>query len=514
MTPGTDLFELIKSLSRSEKRYFKLYAIRHIAKEKNEYLSIFERIDKQQEYDEPSLKSDTKHFASKKEYLYRLVLKSLNAFHIEGSVETKLKELIHHANILHSKGLYAQYEKILNKALKIGYQYKKYTTTLEILTKKIELVLEKPAIKGIREKLQELYKERRELPQKLDSTYQYQELYMNIFLSYIEIITGNKEKGIKKLETNIKNPLLEDENKAIGYYSKISFYESYYLYHCAKNNLAEGYRYMAKAINIIERNPLLINDNPSKYIITLYNLAQLLIESRKYDEALQVIERLRKIPTHQQPYIIKIFAISYSLELDIYTKKGGFSKALSLVKNISQKLDQYDEKIDELCRSRLYFRIAYVYFGANQFNDTLDWLDKILYKQKPDLLEGIYALTKILQIITHYELGSDLLVESLIKSTIRLVGQKDTSFQISIVPLLNFINNKLLRTKDTPELKDEIEQIKVKFRKNLKDPYVSDLLEFFDFIGWLDSKIENRPFAQIVANRCQYTNATPSGGHP
>ena len=46
-----------------------------------------------------------------------------------------------------------QNEKILNKALKIGYQYKKYTTTIEILTKKMELLPEKPTIKGVREKL-------------------------------------------------------------------------------------------------------------------------------------------------------------------------------------------------------------------------------------------------------------------------------------------------------------------------------------------------------------------------
>ncbi len=49
---SNQLFQLIKSLNKSEKRYFNLYASRHTIGEKNNYVILFEAIDKQIEYDE------------------------------------------------------------------------------------------------------------------------------------------------------------------------------------------------------------------------------------------------------------------------------------------------------------------------------------------------------------------------------------------------------------------------------------------------------------------------------
>lgn len=38
--------------------------------------------------------------------------------------------------------------------------------------------------------------------------------------------------------------------------------------------------------------------------------------------------------------------------------------------------------------------------------------------------------------------------------------------------------------------------------KLLKIPYESKALEYFDFVSWLESKIENRPFAEVVREKC------------
>ncbi len=50
MKPSTELFQLIKSLSKSEKRYFKLTSSLQSG-EKN-YMKLFDAIEAQYEYDE------------------------------------------------------------------------------------------------------------------------------------------------------------------------------------------------------------------------------------------------------------------------------------------------------------------------------------------------------------------------------------------------------------------------------------------------------------------------------
>ena len=56
MKPSTELFSLIKSLSKSEKRFFKLNSALQ-AGDKN-YLKIFDFIEKQNKYDEEDLKEE------------------------------------------------------------------------------------------------------------------------------------------------------------------------------------------------------------------------------------------------------------------------------------------------------------------------------------------------------------------------------------------------------------------------------------------------------------------------
>ena len=54
MKPSAELFDLVKSLSKSEKRFFKLSSSLQTG-EKN-YLQIFDAIEKQPNYDEAALK--------------------------------------------------------------------------------------------------------------------------------------------------------------------------------------------------------------------------------------------------------------------------------------------------------------------------------------------------------------------------------------------------------------------------------------------------------------------------
>ncbi len=43
----------------------------------------------------------------------------------------------------------------------------------------------------------------------------------------------------------------------------------------------------------------------------------------------------------------------------------------------------------------------------------------------------------------------------------------------------------------------------VQFKKLKTDPYEKGAFEYFDFISWLESKIENRPFAEIIKEKAK-----------
>src|SRR6185295_10831635 len=128
--PTSDhLFRLIKTLTKAEKRYFKLFASRHTIGEKNDTLILFEAIDAQEVYDEKKLM----HFfkqptfqnrpAIAKARLYETVLQSLDAYHADSSVDVEIRKLLHYTEILFKKSLYDESYKMLAKAKRLATQF-------------------------------------------------------------------------------------------------------------------------------------------------------------------------------------------------------------------------------------------------------------------------------------------------------------------------------------------------------------------------------------------------------
>ena len=138
MKPSTELFELIKSLSKSEKRFFKLSSSLQTG-DKN-YLKIFDAIEKQAVYNEAGLKIAFKketfvsHFPSEKNHLYKLLLKSLRNYHSDNSINSLLKQEIKNVEILYKKALFKECNKFLVRAKKQAIENEKFYFLFELIS--------------------------------------------------------------------------------------------------------------------------------------------------------------------------------------------------------------------------------------------------------------------------------------------------------------------------------------------------------------------------------------------
>lgn len=124
MTPSTDLHELIHSLTKMEKRYFKLYAARTSGTKQTSVLKVFDAIAKQQEYDEKALlgkfnkESFASNFPAYKSHIYTVVLRSLAHYHESSSPTDSISTQLRQVRILIEKNLYKQAYK-LNQRIRI-----------------------------------------------------------------------------------------------------------------------------------------------------------------------------------------------------------------------------------------------------------------------------------------------------------------------------------------------------------------------------------------------------------
>ena len=138
------LFSLIKSLSKSEKRQFKLYVGRLGVNEDSKF-ALFNVIDKMTSYNELDI-LQKRGFVTKqqlsnlKAHLYKQILISLRLNPSHQSIRIQIREQLDFATILYSKGLYKQSLKILDKAKQSALVNEEKNVAYEII--ELEKVIE------------------------------------------------------------------------------------------------------------------------------------------------------------------------------------------------------------------------------------------------------------------------------------------------------------------------------------------------------------------------------------
>jgi hypothetical protein len=114
------LFQLVKSLKKSEKRNFKLYVKRNTASDDLKIIYLFDALDKMDVYDEALLLKKNQQLAKQqlsniKAHLYKQILSSLRLIRSEHDIVIQLHEQFDYAEILYNQGLYLQSLKVLDR---------------------------------------------------------------------------------------------------------------------------------------------------------------------------------------------------------------------------------------------------------------------------------------------------------------------------------------------------------------------------------------------------------------
>ncbi|MDI9311596.1 MAG: hypothetical protein QM535_15390, partial [Limnohabitans sp.] len=139
-----NLFVLIKSLSKSEKRNFKLFVNRLDINVDSKFLSLFTLLDKMKEYDENLILESNivtkQQLSNLKAHLYKQILISLRMTPHNQNIRILIREQLDFATILYHKGLYKQSLKILDKTKQLALENEEKNIAYEIV--ELEKVIE------------------------------------------------------------------------------------------------------------------------------------------------------------------------------------------------------------------------------------------------------------------------------------------------------------------------------------------------------------------------------------
>jgi hypothetical protein len=517
MKASDELFQLIKSMTKAEKRSFKLDAALEAGQ--NDYVTLFDAIEKQTgilaEYDEEKLKQQLKkekfvnRLYSIKNYLYNLVLKTLTEIHRDRIDVLKIDNLIHQALTLQDKKLYKQAAKILNKAKSLALELELHKQVLRILSLEVTIERFASSTKDYYGYVKKRFEEYMETAEKDKNRFEY---YFTGFLLTGTFIKGlsstlRKREEKKILDEVFSRKIFVNEEQALSLTAKIDYHVLKGIYYFRIGDIPMAYIENKKTISLLEDNPVHIRRDPLFYVNAMHNLISMQ-RSLGYDkEFFGTLMKLKNLSEEigrllrEESYRQLRYSV-YLNELAYYIRHGDAEAGMTLIKAENFIASQGNTMVEQY-RTMINYYHAYISFLKGDLAGSLGWIGEIMNAPKTTSSENIQGYVRILNLLVHYEMQNFDLIEHLLRSTYYFMAKRNTILKYERI-VLEYLG-KILKLKDMRNLRALFTEARDKLNKIYKDPNEEDAFEHLDILSWLDSKIENRTMSEVMKEKVQKT---------
>lgn len=503
MKPSENLFDLIKCLSEKERNWVIDAATFHTKGEENKYLALFKEILAQEEYDEKALvallgyQDDLNKFAFLKNYLYNFILSVLEDN--SKSVNRHLHSALNQAEILINRKIYGLALEILEKNEAIAAKYQLFESWISIL--------------ALMEKIPPQYREQDSLAKKpydicrvidaKNSYFYYRKLYSLARLKHHQTAFIRNLEETKEFKDVYEEELLEPDPN-LNFHHKIYFYLARGMFYYAKKDYENSYIIAQQLMRMFEKYPWMASVRMSVYYNTYYNKALLEMNTGKIAMSIESLQYLKdklnemERGTPYQHYML------YNLWINILNSTGYYDKALKIVDEYREKRSALAYISKTLYAEQLYhFYLAATYFGTGDYKTANKHINEII-NNEIDYNADITNMAYLLSLIIHFELEKTDIMIYRIKSVYRILSKRNSMHSI-VGHVLDFLKDYAKSHFDIRKLNEKLTELKSKINHTIEsDPIQGEILNNFDLISWINSKLERKPFSQVLKEKAGY----------
>ncbi len=484
MNPTNELFNLVKSLSSSEKRYFKLNT--SLQKGSKIYIRLFEVLDAQKTYDEKSFREKNKNenfirnFNFNKNYLSRLIYKSLQHYENENSFDAKLFGLLCKSRSLFDKALYSQYFKSVRHGKKLAEEHEKFTYLLEFLELGRQLARKEDLPKL---DIGKLYDKEIEVIEKMRN--------INFFKRIVsELLKMKRLDGIARSKESIESvSLIMDETRAkekirpMSLIAKERYYfaETIALEICG--NFEESFSFHRKRFKLISDNAKVfekfIMDNKREALLSLIIAA---ISAGKFSSA----EKL-----HRQ-YLLNVSTLNDRVNSELIEELKMLHRELDKISGkfnscITEKfLHRCKDKLNIDTFNQMQYDLTRVLFVTGEFENALKVINAIFDSKYLKYTPYLEPYVRMLNLLIHYELGNFTLLKYLISSTEKFLKSRKKLYKTETL-LLEFLKRTPKREKSDNDKKLYFVNLKKAIAKISTNKFESNGIQFLSIDKWIQN---------------------------
>lgn len=507
-TPNEQLlFELIQSMTKSEKRSFKLYAKRSGGSTETKYIKLFDVMERMELYNEELILKklpDTSktQFANIKSHLYSQILGSLRLSNLKDDIDIELREQLDFIRVLYKKGLYQQSLRLLNRAKNITGDYRKDLFHLALLDYEKQI------------RSQQVFDLEEEQAYDIDvQTDKAMKRFMNV-QKFFTLATRLKARfvqhGMVKSEREMNNlkalfytNLPDFKEEELAFNEKFYLYRAYYWFSYLTYDFDDCVHYAEKWVNIFHETGL-DKKRRAAYLKGLNRLLQSAFRVNnltKYDEYYQALSNFEEregatLASNTQVLLVKYKAIQTFNQVFMTTQ---FAENLENVQEVMKKVEANKKFIDKHNLVVIYYKASVFYFASERHSDARFYLNKLL-NDSDRLRSDLKGYARILSILIDYDTGEEQYFEQKLKAAYDFIVYEENLGRVQQV-FLDFLGK--IGSIYPQDLKKGFMSLKAEIEKVNDGDFSRKTLLYFDLMSWIDSKIEGRSFAEMVREKAR-----------
>lgn len=470
-------------------------------------MQLFDVLSKQESYDEKALLKKLKHIkkeqlANLKSHLYKQLLASLRRYHKQHQHVVQIREMLDYADVLYSKGLHHQSLHLLQKAKQKCISRKETILQLEI--NHFERLIESRYItRSLRPRAKALVNESKVLTSALQKSDAYSNYALALYSRFIRKGHIKNETEFLRFKRYFKQQLPVYKDKELDFSGKIYRYQCFVWYAYIVQDFLLCYKYALHWVKLFDENPEMKNYSPELYLKGLHNLLAAIYYLGRVDRFRAVFKVMEDFCSQDLGDFmenLKLYSFIYleNNRINLFFMEGKFKEGALLIPNIQQQLEDNAFRLDTHRQMVLYYKFACLHIGSAQPKEAIRHLRPIIENQHKALREDIQCFARILNLVAHYELGNDDLLEYQIKSVYRYLLKMDELGTVQ-KEIISFLKKAITLHKN--ELKKALIDLRLKLLSYEQHPYEKRPFLYLDIISWLESHVEGTDVQEVIRRK-------------
>jgi len=490
------LWRLIKSLTKAEKRNFKLFAKRGGATDYSKFIRLFNLLDRLSEPDDATVQKrldlNTVQFSNLKRHLYQQVLTSLRMIYNLKEIDIEIREFIDFTRILYGKGHYLDALRTLERAKAKAVEHSQDLLHLEILEFQ-KLIEARHVTLSLQEdnKLDLLLNESARRCYSVLNTSELFSLNIQIHGYYIE--RGHSRSAEQKEEAeffwkSIQTQRVDLVLNESTFNQKVNRFQAVMWYRYIQLDFAEALSSAMEAYALFSLSRQMMFMDPDLYLRCLYYVtmfAYLTKDEKTLDRYLLKMDNFlsdEKIKLNENSKMIGSIYLNMA-NYHQYFLRCEVEKACILGASIV-RYQRENKFLPNQHRWGLFlYKYAAALFLKKAFDEALDQLNAIINMRTNIFREDLLISTRLLHAICNFELGNYILVESHLTGLSRLLRRSREAANCHRMAVTT-----LRRLVKTPASEHQaiFQELQTSLVTLADSPFEQKALTYLDLSKWLE----------------------------